>query len=55
MSVVEWRHQVIAFVGRQSSFHVAWSHFPEGKSRGLCLVQVCAKYRLVDTRSSSYH
>ena len=46
---------MIAFVGRQSSFHVAWSHFPEGKSWGLCLVQVCAKYRLVNTTASPYH
>ena len=28
---------------------------PEGKSRGLGLVQLCAKYRLVNTTSSPYH
>ena len=27
----------------------------EGKSRGLCLVQLCAKYRLVSTTLSPYH
>ena len=28
---------------------------PEGKSRGLCLVQLCAKYRLVSATLSPYH
>ena len=28
---------------------------PEGKSRGPCLVQLCAKHRLVSATSSSYH
>ena len=28
---------------------------PEGKSRGLCLVQLCAKYRLVNAKLSPYH
>ena len=27
----------------------------EGKSQGLCLVQLCAKYRLVSATSSPYH
>ena len=27
---------------------------PEGKSRGLCLVQLCAKYRLVSATLSPY-
>ena len=33
---------------------VSWSvdSLPEGKSRGLCLVQLCAKYRLVSATSS---
>ena len=28
---------------------------PEGKSQGLCLVQLCAKYRLVSAMLSPYH
>ena len=28
---------------------------PEGKSRALCLVQLCAKYRLVSATLSPYH
>ena len=33
---------------------VSWGvvSLPEGKSRGLCLVQLCAKYRLVSAKSS---
>ena len=38
--------------------HIRWFSWgvvslPEGKSRGLCLVQLCAKYRLVSATSSS--
>ena len=35
----------------------SWSvaSLPEGKSRGLCLVHLCAKYRLVSATLSPYH
>jgi len=33
-------------------FHGAWLH--ESKSQGLCLVQLCAKYRLVSITLSPY-
>ena len=43
-------------------FHCRWfscgvASLPEGKSRGLCLVQLCAKYRLVNAtlRVLNYH
>ena len=36
---------------------VSWGvvSLPESKSQGLCLVQLCAKYRLVSAASSPYH
>ena len=37
-------------------FHGAcMASLPEGKSRDLCLVELCAKYRLVSATSSPYH
>ena len=36
---------------------ISWgmASLPEGKSRGLCLAQLCAKYGLVSAMLSPYH
>ena len=41
------------FMYRWFSWGVA--SLPEGKSQGLCLVQLCAEYRLVSATLSPYH
>ena len=36
-------------------FHGGMASLPEGKSQGLCLAQLCAKYCLVTAALSPYH
>ena len=36
-------------------FHGAWLHFRRVRVRGLCLVQLCAKYRLISATLSPYY
>ena len=52
---ISHKHCAMTLLLAIDGFHGGVASLPEGKGRGLCFVQLCAKYRLVSTTLSPYH
>ena len=53
--VLSWQEVCPTFVFMYRWLSGGVASLPEGKSQGLCLVQLCVKYRLVSATSNPYH